>query len=105
MGCDNLAENNEIENKLHKFEVEMDSILTSEPEQLEQLLQELQSSLHENHYLVSDCKRRLIDIYGHVEGFEYDKLSKDTMEKKSEFCKQLLHLASKLSPGKSELRG
>ena len=60
---------------LHKLEVEIDYIPTSEPEQLEQLLQELQSSLHENHYLVIDCKRRLIDIYEHEKEYEYDNLS------------------------------
>ena len=90
---------------LHKLEVEIDSIPTCEPEQLEQLLQELQSSLHENHYLVMDCKRRLIDIYGHEKEYEYDHLCQEKLEKKSEYCNQLLHLASILSPGKSELRG
>ena len=48
-----------------------------QPEQLELLLRQLRYVLHENHYLITDCKRRLIDIYGHAAGFEYDKLSKE----------------------------
>ena len=49
--------------------------------------------------------RRLIDIYGHEKEYEYDNLSQEKLENKSEYCNQLLHLASILSPGKSELRG
>ena len=100
-----MSTSDDIGDMLHKLEVEIDSIPTCEPEQLEQLLQELHSSLHENHYLVSDCKRRLIDIYGHEKEYEYENLSQEKLEKKSDFCNQLLHLSSKLSPGKSELRG
>ena len=48
-----------------------------QPEQLELVLRQLRYVLHENHYLITDCKRRLIDIYGHAAGFEYDKLSKE----------------------------
>ena len=88
-----------------KYEAEIDSVPSREPEILEQMLKELESLVHENHYLISDSKRRLIDIYGHEPGFEYDKLSREILQKKIEFCSQLLHLASKLSPGKSELRG
>merc|ERR1712025_811223 len=50
-------------------------------------------------------KRRLIDIYGHEEGFEYNKLDKATLERKADFCDHLLSLAARLSPGKSEMRG
>ena len=90
---------------LHKFEVQIDTVPNSEPEQLEQILQELESIVHQNHYLISDCKRRLIDIYGHEPRFEYENLGRNILEKKAEFCSQLLQLASTLSPGKSELRG
>jgi len=61
--------------------------------------------LHENHYLITDTKRRLIDIYGHQEGFEYNKLEKSVLERKADYCDHLLSLAARLSPGKSEMRG
>jgi len=44
-------------------------------------------------------------VWGHTEGFEYAKLSKTQLEKKSDYCDHLLSLAAKLSPGHSELRG
>ena len=69
------------------------------------VLRQLRYVLHENHYLITDCKRRLIDIYGHKPGYEYDKLSKEVLERKCDYCDHLLSLQSVLSPGKSEFRG
>ena len=69
------------------------------------ILRQLRYVLHENHYLITDCKRRLIDIYGHKPGYEYDKLSKEVLERKCDHCDHLLSLQSVLSPGKSEFRG
>ena len=69
------------------------------------ILRQLRYVLHENHYLITDCKRRLIDIYGHKPGYEYDKLSKEVLERKCDYCDHLLSLQSVLSPGKSEFRG
>ena len=69
------------------------------------ILRQLRYALHENHYLITDCKRRLIDIYGHKPGYEYDKLSKEVLERKCDHCDHLLSLQSVLSPGKSEFRG
>ena len=76
-----------------------------QPECLESVLRQLRYVLHENHYLITDCKRRLIDIYGHKPGYEYDKLSKAVLERKCDYCDHLLSLAGLLSPGKSEFRG
>ena len=92
-------------NKLARFEAELEAALPTDSEKYELLLRKMRYCLHENHYLITDCKRRLIDIYGHKEGFEYEKLSKQNLEKKSDYCDHLLTLAATLSPGKSELRG
>ena len=105
IGCANTETSDNIVGKLAKFEEEIEMVKLSEPQKYEQLLQDLHLCVHKNHYLISDLMRRLIDIYGHEEGFEYDKLSKEVLEKKSEYCKHLIELAQKLSPGKSELRG
>ena len=105
IGCDNTHTSDNISHKLAKFEEEIEAVLPTEPEKYEFLLRKMRYCLHENHYLITDCKRRLIDIYGHQEGFEYDKLSKQVLEKKSDYCDHLLNLAGTLSPGKSELKG
>ena len=105
IGCDNTDTSDKIASKLAKFEEEIEAVLPTEPENYEHLLRKMRYCLHENHYIITDCKRRLIDIYGHKEGFEYEKLSKETLENKCDYCDHLLSLAAVLSPGKSELRG
>ena len=60
-----------------------------QPEQLELVLRQLRYVLHENHYLITDCKRRLIDIYGHAAGFEYDKLSKEVRYRATAMTRRL----------------
>ena len=76
-------------------------------------------------FICADCKRRLIDLWGHSQDWDYSKLTKQQLEKKwvstfsekckqnpstffwdrSDYCDHLLGLAAKLSPGHSELRG
>lgn len=105
IGCDNSHSSDTIANKLAKFEEGIENVSPAEPEKYELLLRKMRYCLHENHYLITDVKRRLIDIYGHREGYEYDKLSKAVLERKCDYCDHLLSLAAVLSPGKSELRG
>jgi len=103
--CDNSQANELIANKLAKFEEQIEALEKDKPEPFELILRQLRYALHENHYLITDCKRRLIDIYGHKPGYEYDKLSKEVLERKCDHCDHLLSLQSVLSPGKSEFRG
>ena len=85
--------------------LEIDTTPDTQPEHLEAIIRRLSEQFHENHYLICDCKRRLIDIYGHEEGFELENLTEEVLEQKINYCDKLLHLGSILSPGKSELRG
>jgi len=103
--CDMVLDNDTVAAKLAKFEDQIEKMEKNKPEQLELVLRQLRYVLHENHYLITDCKRRLIDIYGHAAGFEYDKLSKEVLERKCDYCDHLLSLQAVLSPGKSEFRG
>ena len=59
-----------IENKI-------EAVPYSNPEILEQILEEISELLHENHYLITDTKRRLIDIYGVEDNFQYNNLERD----------------------------
>ncbi|TRY75492.1 hypothetical protein TCAL_08645 [Tigriopus californicus] len=95
----------DIEAKVKKFEDEIDEIKGTDVEGYEKLLRRMKYALHENHYWILDVKRRLIDIWGNKPGFETYKLSKEVLEKKIEYCDQLLEMTAKLSPGPSELRG
>jgi hypothetical protein len=71
-----------VTDRLGKFEKEIDDSGPDKPELLEALLRRMRYCLHENHYLITDCKRRLIDIWGHGEKWDYAKLSKSQLEKK-----------------------
>ena len=92
------------------------------PDLLEAVLARVGGSLHENHHLVTDTERRLIDIYGVEKGFQYCSLDRRRVggcrgsvlgaggdrcvaEEKVRHCDHLLGLAAVLSPGQSELRG
>ena len=58
------------------IETRIDSVSYSHPEKLELILAEISEILHENHYLITDTKRRLIDIYGVEENFQYASLDR-----------------------------
>jgi hypothetical protein len=49
-----------VSEKLDRFQVEIDSVPPTEPERFENLLRRMRYSLHDNHYLITDTKRRLI---------------------------------------------
>ena len=58
------------------IENRIESISYSHPEILEATLEEISETLHENHYLITDTKRRLIDIYGVEKNFQYGSLDR-----------------------------
>ncbi|XP_023348143.1 protein msta isoform X2 [Eurytemora carolleeae] len=105
LDCNHTLPGQVISERLDKLELEIESVPKNEPERLENLLRRMRYVLHENHYLITDTKRKLIDIYGHKPGFELEKLSKEILEKKIDYCDHLLSLASRLSPGQSEMKG
>ena len=61
---------------LAAIETRIDSISYSHPEILETVLEEISEKLHDNHYLITDTKRRLIDIYGVEKKFQYASLDR-----------------------------
>merc|ERR1712223_65846 len=93
-----------IDEKIKKFENEIDDICSKDADSYEKLLRRLRYHVHENHYWILDVKRRLIDIYGNKEGYELHNIPMELLEKKIEYCNHLLSIASKLCPGPSEMR-
>ena len=66
--------NDSVQEKLKKWEDEMDAIDSDKPEELEKLLRRMRYSLHENHYWILDVKRRLINIYGSIDRAKLPKV-------------------------------
>jgi len=102
--CQNLQTSDKMDTFLQGIENKIEAVPYSNPEILEQILEEISELLHENHYLITDTKRRLIDIYGVEDNFQYNNLERDKIESKVRHCDHLLRLCGQLSPGKSEMR-
>ena len=49
-----------VSEKLDRFQAEIDAVPPTEAERYENLLRRMRYSLHDNHYLITDTKRRLI---------------------------------------------
>ena len=58
--CPNVVPGGEVAAKLATWEAEVEAAGSERAEPYEQLLRKLRYLLHENHYLLTDCKRRLI---------------------------------------------
>ena len=55
-----MVQGGEVAAKLATWEAEVEAAGSERAEPYEQLLRKLRYLLHENHYLLTDCKRRLI---------------------------------------------
>ena len=60
-----------------EIENQIESVPLANPELLEAIIENISGKLHPNHYLITDTKRRLIDIYGVEKKFLYENLGKD----------------------------
>ena len=78
--CEATESSETINAKIRTLETRLENIPDCKPEKLEECLSELACCLHENHYLITDTKRRLIDIYGHHEGYHYTDLGKTSLK-------------------------
>ena len=76
LSCQQSESSELITSKLRSIETDLDNVPDSNPAKLENILSELECKLHENHYLITDTRWRLIDIYGHQEGFHYNDLGR-----------------------------
>ena len=66
--------------KIRALQTRLDDIPDCRPDQLEASLAELACCLHENHYLITDTERRIIDIYGHHKGYHYNDLGQTSVQ-------------------------
>jgi hypothetical protein len=49
-----------VSEKLDRFQAEIDAVPPEQADRYESLLRRMRYSLHDNHYLITDTKRRLI---------------------------------------------
>lgn len=61
--------------------------------------------LHPNHYLILSAKHSLCQLIGRSDGFIINELDLTELQRKEEYCRDLLNVVNVLEPGASRLRG
>jgi len=74
------------------------TVYFSSPLDWERLLDELQKTLHKNHYLCLDVKRLLVQLYGWKEGFKLNEMSDEMLKRKIDLCENYVSVYSKVEP-------
>ena len=92
LSCQGTETSETMTAKMRTLQTRLDNIPDSRPDQLEEGLAELASCLHENHYLLTDTQRRIIDIYGHHKGYHYDDLGQTSCKLSQHFSNIILYI-------------
>lgn len=57
---------------------------------LERLARKFRSVLHPNHFILTNTRHNLIEMYGRVSGYELSELPDIVLEHKAEMCRSIL---------------
>ncbi|KAG7175063.1 SET domain-containing protein SmydA-8-like 4 [Homarus americanus] len=72
---------------------------------LEKFLETYKKALHPKHRFFVEAKYALIKFYGNHPEYRYRDITRQKLEKKVEYCRELLELAGTIDPGLSLFRG
>ena len=84
---------------------ELDDIDSNNAEGFEEFLSKYRNVLHKNHYLCICAKHSLCQLYGRSEGYLIQELSLELLQRKEQYCRDLLEVIDRIEPGLSRLRG
>uniref|UniRef100_A0A0P4VWD8 MYND-type domain-containing protein n=1 Tax=Scylla olivacea TaxID=85551 RepID=A0A0P4VWD8_SCYOL len=71
----------------------------------EEFLDHYKKALHPGHRFLIEAKYALVKIYGNSPEHRYKDLSREQLENKVKYCRELLQVVEVLAPGQSLLRG
>lgn len=71
----------------------------------EDYLKRYENVLHQNHYLILSTKHSLAQLIGRSDGYIINDLDLTQLQRKEEYCRDLLKVVNVLEPGASRLRG
>lgn len=71
----------------------------------EDYLKRYANVLHQNHYLILSAKHSLCQLIGRSDGYIINELDLTQLQRKEEYCRDLLNVVNVLEPGASRLRG
>ncbi|XP_071538278.1 SET domain-containing protein SmydA-8-like isoform X2 [Panulirus ornatus] len=77
--------------------------ISSQP--LEEFLDHYQKALHPKHRFFVEAKYALIKFYGNHPEYRYRDMTREQLERKVTYCRELLELADIIDPGLSLFRG
>jgi len=96
------ADVDKITNKLQK---EYDAIGDNDVELFESFLKSHISLLHPNHYLFTNARHSLNELYGYDPRYPIETLSPALLERKIDLCQKVLSIADVIEPGLTLTRG
>lgn len=73
-------------------------------EETEELLQKYAKVLHRSHYIQTNLRQNLIEMYGRVSEYELQTLPVPILEQKIEMCINVLDILDAVQPGKTRMR-
>ncbi|KAL7024018.1 hypothetical protein ACKWTF_012873 [Chironomus riparius] len=71
----------------------------------EEYLKRYANVLHQNHYLMLSAKHSLCQLIGRSDGFLINELNLSQLQRKEQYCRDLLAVVNVFEPGMSRLRG
>lgn len=71
----------------------------------EDYLKRYANVLHQNHYLILSAKHSLCQLMGRSDGFIINELDLSQLQRKEDYCRDLLSVVNVFEPGASRLRG
>lgn len=71
----------------------------------EDYLKRYANVLHQNHYLILSAKHSLCQLIGRSDGFIINELDLSQLQKKEDYCRDLLSVVNVFEPGASRLKG
>lgn len=84
---------------------ELDAIGGNDIAAIENFMEKYSKVLHRNHYVFLSAKHSLCQLYGKVDGYLINEMSKEGLKRKQKLCEDLLEVIDILEPGTSRLRG
>lgn len=84
---------------------ELDAIGGNDVVAIETFMAKYSKVFHRNHYVFLSAKHSLCQLYGKVEGFLINEMSREELKRKQKHCEDLLEVIDVLEPGTSRLRG
>jgi hypothetical protein len=107
--CDFVTTGASIQRAVALMQQEVDAVQNLEYgaerlEQYERLFRKFRNVLHPRHFIPTNIRHSLIEMYGRISGYEMQELSVGLLERKVDLCREVLKVLDTFEAGKSRAR-